>query len=288
METLGPIDHHTKAQLNVYLGEIEGILKADVLTIWSPILSGLEHTVKNAVELFQDRKNRIAIVLDTLGGIVEVVERIVDLIRHHYKEVDFLIPDRAMSAGTVFVMAGDRIFMGYFSCLGPIDPQIVKDGELVPAVSYLNQYQRLYEKAESGQLNMADLTLLNKLDLGELYQFEQARELSRDLLTKWLSKYKFKNWNEHSSSGKPVTSDEKRRRAKEIADALGDNKRWHSHGRMISRETLISSPELRLKIEKLEKTPKLSSALDAYHGLLSDYAQRQQFHSFVHTREYFL
>jgi membrane-bound ClpP family serine protease len=171
---LQPIDHHTKAQLNEYLGKIEEILEADALTIFSPILPGLENIVKKAIELFQERKPRIIVILDTPGGIVEVVERIVHIIRHHYHEVYFLIPDRAMSAGTVFAMAGDRIFMGYFSCLGPIDPQIVKNGELVPALSYLNQYQRLYEKADAGQLNVADITLLNKLDLGELYQFEQA------------------------------------------------------------------------------------------------------------------
>lgn len=69
-----------------------------------------------------------------------------------------------MSAGTVFVMAGDQIFMNYSSCLGPIAPQIEKDGKFVPALSYLNQYKQLYEKAESGQLNTAELVLLNNLD----------------------------------------------------------------------------------------------------------------------------
>jgi hypothetical protein len=287
MATLRSVDDHTKTQLNKYLVKIENVLEADVLTIFSSILYGLENRVKDAVELFQDRKPRIAVILDTSGGIVEVVERIVSVIRHHYDEVDFLIPDRAMSAGTVFVMAGDRIFMGYFSCLGPIDPQIVKDGKLVPALAYLNQYQRLHAKAEEGQLNTTELVLLNKLDPGELYQFEQARELSHDLLTQWLSTYKFKNWDTHSSTGKAVTDCEKKQRAKEIAAALSDNERWHSHGRMISRDTLISDPELRLKIEKLEKTPDLSSALDDYVGLLKDYVQRGQFFSFVHTREYF-
>ena len=286
MATLRSVDDHTKTQLNKYLVKIENVLEADVLTIFSSILYGLENRVKDAVELFQDRKPRIAVILDTSGGIVEVVERIVSVIRHHYDEVDFLIPDRAMSAGTVFVMAGDRIFMGYFSCLGPIDPQIVKDGKLVPALAYLNQYQRLHAKAEEGQLNTTELVLLNKLDPGELYQFEQARELSHDLLTQWLSTY-IKNWDTHSSTGKAVTDCEKKQRAKEIAAALSDNERWHSHGRMISRDTLISDPELRLKIEKLEKTPDLSSALDDYVGLLKDYVQRGQFFSFVHTREYF-
>ncbi len=287
MATLRPVDHHTNIQLNEYLGKIEKILGADALTIFSPISPGLENRVKDAVELFQKPKSRIVVILDTLGGIVEVVERLVQIIRHRYCEVDFLIPDRAMSAGTVFVMSGDRIFMDYFSCLGPIDPQIVKDGEYVPALAYLNQYQRLHEKAEAGQLNTAELVLLNKLDLGELDQFEQARQLSHDLLTQWLSTYKFKNWHTHSSTKAIVTEDEKKQRAKEIAAVLSNNERWHSHGRMISRDILLSEP-IRLKIEKLEDTLGLSPALDNYVGLLKDYIAKEQFSWFVHTREYFL
>ena len=111
-------------------------------------MPGLEHIVKDAVESLQDRKSKLSVILDTLGGAIEVVERMVNIIRYHYDEVDFLIPDRAISAGTVFIMAGDRIFMSYFSCLGPIDPQVYKNGEFVPALSYLNQYKRLCEKAE--------------------------------------------------------------------------------------------------------------------------------------------
>ncbi len=288
MDRLRPIDHHTRNQLNTYLGKIENDLQADVLTIFSPMVLSLEYKVKYAIELFQDRKPRIAIILNTLGGTIEVVERLVSVIRHHYNEVDFLIPDRAMSAGTVFAMSGDRIFMNYFSCLGPIDPQIVKNDELVPALSYLNQYQRLSEKAEAGQLNMADITLLNKLDLGELYQFEQARELSHDLLIKWLSTYKFKNWNTHSSTGKSVTDEDKKQRAEDIAKVLSDNERWHSHGRMISRDTLTSRAEgIYLKIEKIEDHPDILSALEEYVGLLNDYIQREKHISFVHTREYF-
>lgn len=287
MAELRPVDQHTRDKLNEYLFKIEGVLQADVLTIFSPIVHGLENTVKDAVELFKNQKSKIAVILDTVGGVVEVVDRIVSIIRHQYDEVDFLIPDRAMSAGTVFVMAGDRIFMSYFSCLGPIDPQIEKDGQLVPALAYLNQYHRLCEKAVVGGLNSAELILLNKLDLGELYQFEQARELSRELLTNWLSTYKFKDWNTHSMDNAPVSDDEKKQRAEEIAAALSDNERWHSHGRMISRDTLISDPALRLRIERLEDLSDIFPTLDDYIGLLKDYIQREQFLSFIHTREYF-
>ena len=282
---LRPVDLHTKIQLDNYLGEIEKILEADALAILGPILPQLEYKINTAVGLFKSSKTRIAIVLDTLGGIVEVVERVVHVIRQHYKEVDFLIPDRAMSAGTIFVMAGDRIFMDDFSCLGPIDPQIMKDGELVPALSYLNQYLRFYERAERGELNAAEFALLSKLDPGELYQFEQARELSCELLTNWLSTYKFKNWK---PQGLPITDPEKRERATKIADILSNNERWHSHGRMISRETLIN--EINLEIEKLEDTPSLCRALNDYTGLVMDYVNRlaPDTHApFVHTREFF-
>ncbi len=288
---LRPVDHHTRDQLNSYLIKIEEVLEADVLTIYGPIMYGLENRVKTAIELFQSRKPRIAVVLDTLGGVVEVVERIVSIIRHHYNEVDFLIPDRAMSAGTVFVMAGDRVFMGYFSCLGPIDPQIEKDGKLVPALSYLNQYQRLHAKAETGQLNTAELVLLDKFDPGELYQFEQARELSTDLLTYWLSTYRFKNWKTDAKTKAPQADDgkkqTKKQRAKKIAAALSDNERWRSHGRMITRDTLLTDPKLRLKMDELEDIPDLSPALNDYFGLLRDFLQKEQYPSFVHTREYF-
>ena len=283
--TLRPVDHHTQQQLNEHLAAIETCLDAEVLTIISPILSGLENVVKQAVEMSKTRKPRVVVILETPGGIVEVIERMVHIIRHHHQEVYFVVPDHAMSAGTVFAMAGDRIFMSYFSCLGPIDPQIEKDGKLVPALSYLNQFQRLSEKADEGSLNTAEFALLNKLDLGELYQFEQARELSQDLLIRWLSSYKFKNWTVHKSDQRPVTEEDKKARAREIAAALSDNARWHSHGRAISRDTLRM--ELRLRIDGVEDVPGLDSALDDYVGLLKDYMQRSQYQTFVHTREYF-
>ena len=286
LAAMRPVDHHISVHLSKYLGTMEEVLKSDILTIFSPILPGLEHIVKTAVEPLQNRKPKLSIILDTLGGTIEVAERIVSIIRYHYNEVDFLIPDRAMSAGTVFAMSGDRIFMNYFSCLGPIDPQVYKNGEFVPALSYLNQYERLCKKAEDGELNTVEFELVRQLDLGELDQFEQARQLSHDLLTDWLSTYKFKDWDIHSSTGKPVTPEEKKKRAKKIASVLSNNERWHSHGRMIPRN-ILTSEEIRLKIENIEDVPNLFPTLDNYVGLLKDYVQRESFPTFVHTREYF-
>ena len=217
---------------------------------------------------------------------MEVVERMVTALRPVYAEVTVIVPDRAMSAGTIFALSADRIMMDHLSCLGPIDPQIEKDGRLVPALSYLNQYERLNEKAQEGVLTTAEYALLNKLDLGELYQFEQARELSQDLLIRWLSQYKFKDWNRTATKRKKVTEHMKVERAKQIAALLNDPGKWHSHGRAIDIKTL-QGEEIKLEIEDLEDRPDLHQHVRNYFELLKDYMNREKLISFVHTREYF-
>ncbi len=285
-----PLDTYIQRQLLQHLDSIEETLAADLMAIISQIVPGLEHRVRYAAELKTNRRPALAVILDTTGGVVEVVERIVGVFRHHYAEVTFIVPDRAMSAGTVLVMSGDRIFMDYFSCLGPIDPQIqIEDDKgrikLIPALSYLNQFERLRDRAAQGQLTSAEYALLEKLDLAELHQFEQARDLSVDLLRKWLSTYKFKNWDRTETRGEPVPAEMKERRAEEIAEDLSDNEKWHSHGRGIDMQTLRE--ELKLRIEDFSEDEELAQTIREYFDLLRDYMVRQGLTSFVHTREYF-
>jgi len=286
---VGPLDVHITTQLNRKLKRIGNRHDADAVAIIGSILPGLETALRDAIEAIPDRKDSVAVVLHTPGGVVEVVERMVTALRHAYgkisSEVIMIVPDRAMSAGTIFALSADRIIMDHLSCLGPIDPQIEKDGNLVPALSYLNQFERLNEKAQSGQLTTAEYALLNKLDLGELYQFEQARELSIELIVKWLSSYKFKNWNKTECNSNVVDKGMKEKRAQEIAELLNDPGRWHSHGRAIDRKTL--GDEVKLKIENLEDDPDLRELTLGYFHLLRDYMNRENIPSIVHSRGYF-
>ena len=280
-----PLDASVKFHLDWHLDEIGKTLNADVVALVSPILPGLDLRLRNAIEAVGKRKDFISVILDTPGGIVEIVERMVATLRSNYQEVTVIVPDRAMSAGTIFALSADRIMMDYFSCLGPIDPQIEKDDRLVPALSYLNQFERLNKKAEDGKLTAAEYALLSKLDLGELYQFEQARELSVELLVKWLSNYKFKSWNKTETRGREVTEEMKRKRAQEIAGLLNETARWHSHARGIDVGTLRD--EVGLRIDDLADAPKVHGFIRPYFDLLKDYMDRQEIYSFVHTRGYF-
>lgn len=132
------MDEHPKSQLTQGLVDIGEILARDVVTIISPIVPGLEHRLRQAIEGLQERKNVVTVILDTPGGVVEVVERMVSVLRSVYDEVTVIVPDRAMSAGTILALSADRIMMDHLSCLGPIDPQIERDGKLGPALSYLD------------------------------------------------------------------------------------------------------------------------------------------------------
>ncbi len=269
----------------VRLRRIEEMLDSDGLTMISPMQPGVEHRVKIAIEAREERRSNLVVILDTPGGVVEVVERIVRVLRHHYREVKFLIPDRAMSAGTVLAMSGDDILMDYHSCLGPIDPQLERDDRLVPALSYLSQYAHLIEKSKDEVLSTAELVLLQKLDLAELHRFELARDLSIALLKEWLTNYKFKDWNKTETKGIRVTQSMKEERAKWIAEQLNDQKRWLTHGRGIDMRTLQEG--LLLKIEDIGADPDLKRAVWDYFWFLRDHMARNGLVSFVHTLDFF-
>ena len=228
--------------------------------------------------------SKLVVILETVGGYIEVVERIAKILRYHFERVEFVIPNYAMSAGTVLVMCGDAIHMDYFSVLGPIDPQIGgPSGELVPALGYLAQYERLVQKAAEGELNTAELAfLVQKFDPAELYRYEQARELSISLLKEWLVQYKFKDWKVTEEREKTVTAALKRRRAGSIARKLNDTAKWHSHARGISAEVLRR--DVNLKIEDFGENEDLSKKVRVYYKLLTDYMLRLRQVAALHRR----
>jgi len=276
------LDLNIQMMLNYHLGLIEKHTDSDVLTIKSGILPNLHRQIKEALESKASRRDKLTVILDTLGGSAEVVERMVNTIRHHYLHVDFVVRDKAMSAGTIFVMSGDNIFMNYHSVLGPIDPQVLKGDKWVPALSYLRQYEIFKSRGKS--LTTAEVILMQKLDSGELHQYEKARDLSIELLKKWLSAYKFKDWYVTEEKQQSVTNEMKTERAKEIADALSDIDRWHSHSRGIDMKTLCG---LKLKIEDYTQEYDKAKEIDQYFKLFDDYLTQKGWISWIHTAEYF-
>lgn len=259
---------------------------SDTIAFIGLILGGVDDIIRNVVEAKRQSppdRNKLTVILTTRGGYIEVVQRIVETMRHHYEYVDFVIPNYALSAGTVLVMSGDAIYMDYYSRLGPIDPQVeVRGGGSVPALGYLIQYERLLEKAKKGDITTAETQLLiDGFDQAELYVYEQARELSVSLLREWLVKYKFKNWKTTETRKKPVTEEMRAERAEDIARELNRTDRWHTHGRGISMEIL--QQDLGLKIDDFGADPPLNGRIKQYYNLLSDYVIKRGNTGVLHT-----
>ncbi|MBX9726071.1 MAG: hypothetical protein K2X09_02290, partial [Rickettsiales bacterium] len=237
--------------------------------------------IEEVQETSESRSKTLSIVLRTPGGSAETVERYVTVVRKHYDTVNFIVPDMAMSAGTIWCMSGDKIFMDYSSSLGPIDPQVLASDNsgYVAALGYLDKVKQITEQE---QLSQADVVFLKSLDLAKLALYEQARDLSVDLLKKWLVQYKFKNWAVHrtNSPGNTVTIQEKELRAEEIAKDLADHKKWRSHGRALNIEKL---KELRLEIDDYSGHNDLGNAIRAYNDLLTAYNDRMGQKFYLHS-----
>ncbi|MCY4304582.1 MAG: hypothetical protein OXC62_07385 [Aestuariivita sp.] len=109
--------------------------------------------------------------------------------------------------------------------------------------------------------------------------------MSIDLLKKWLTQYKFKNWTKTETNQTNVTEKIKEERARSIAALLNNTEKWRSHGRGIDVVTLRDT--VGLKIDNLEEDVDLYQAIRGYFELLRDYVYKNNSISFVHTKEYF-
>ena len=92
--------------------------------------------------------------------------------------------------------------------------------------------------------------------------------------------FKFKNWNTHHD-GKPVTPDEKDKRAEEIAKDLSDNNKWKSHGKGI---TISELSTLKLRIEDFSADAHLRPLVRDYYNTMDEYIRMRNIQLFIHDR----
>jgi len=284
---MGPsaIDQDIIDLLRQRVRTVETAIDRDLVVAAGPIYEGLARQLHDALRgLATGRRKGVTVLLETDGGIVEVAERMAEMIRARYEHVEFLILGSAMSAGTILTMSGNRIVMDDYAALGPIDPQVQRGDVLVPAQSYIAQYERLIERAARGVLTDAEFALIQSFDPAELHSFEQATQLSVALLKTWLAEHKFRDWDKTEASGRTVTRKMREDRAEAIARDLANHEKWHSHSRALSRNTLREA--LRLRIDDFETLHAAAEdELRRLHRGSLEYGQRMQFISFVLTRD---
>ena len=205
----------------------------------------------------------VDIILVTPGGSADTVDYFVKKLRGRFEHVAFILPYMAMSAGTMFCLSGDDLIMSESAYIGPIDPQVPsRGGMFVPAQSIMTLIATIKARGEEQmkkglQPDWTDVQILNHLDPKELGNAITASALSIKLVTEYLERYKFRDWNSHSD-GEEVTPVERNKCAEEIARLLCDNSVWLSHGSRITREVAENICKLRVtypeSIEGLDRS----------------------------------
>ena len=69
------------------------------------------------------------VLIHTCGGDPTAAYRLAQVIRNFANEVDFLVPEYAFSSGTIVCLGGERILMGDYAVLSPIDITVFRSSE---------------------------------------------------------------------------------------------------------------------------------------------------------------
>lgn len=96
----------------------------EVLIVKTRVNDGMYYKIRN----FLDKRpisDGLFLVLDTPGGDQMYAYRTMKYLDNLYKNkpVYVIVPDMAMSAGTLMALGADKIYMFPDSCMGPLDPQ---------------------------------------------------------------------------------------------------------------------------------------------------------------------
>lgn len=201
-----------------------------------------------------DKNIGLDLLLHTPGGNIAATESIVNYLRSIFgTNIRAIIPQIAMSAGTMIACSCKEIVMGKQSNLGPIDPQF--NG--IPAHGVLQEFK---EAIEGIQKNPASIplwqTIVGKYHPTFLTECQHAIDLSSTVVQEWLSTGMFE--------GNPDAE----KISKEIVKKLNNHNDTKTHERHIH---LKDAQEMGLRVIQLEDDQNFQDLVLTVH------------HSYIHT-----
>ena len=178
------------------------------------------------------------------------------------KDIRAIVPQIAMSAGTMIALSCKEIVMGKESNLGPIDPQF--NG--ISCGGILEEFERairdIQQKPASAILWQ---TLISKYHPAFLGDCEKAIEWSNNMVTEWLKDNMF------------FKKKDKDELARHVVEALGSHSKTYSHGKHIHMEELRKLGLKIISLEKLKTKEPPSACKDLQDCVLTIH------HAYMHT-----
>lgn len=200
------------------------------------------------------RDKGLDLLLHTPGGDIAATEALVKYLWVMFnKDIRVIVPQLAMSAGTMIACAARCIVLGKQSSLGPIDPQIGG----VPAQGVLDEFEMAVEsiKRDPSSIPLWQ-QIISRYHPSFLNECTQAIHWSRAMVREWLCENMFGGDATHAA------------KAETIVNFLGDHSITGAHARHIP---LSKCEEIGLKVEKLEDDKKLQDLVLTVH------------HAYMHT-----
>lgn len=195
-----------------------------------------------------DKTKGLDLILHTGGGDLNATESLVIYLKGIFgTDIRAIIPQIAMSAGTMMAVACKSIVMGKQSSLGPTDPQM--NG--FPAYAVREQFNRAcVEIAKNPSVALAWQPILGQIGISFLEQCNLAIERGEDFVAWALKENMLKNDSNASA------------KAKKIAKTLSNLKKNKSHGK---RFHYTDCKNMGLGIEILERDQKLQDLVLSVH-----------------------
>lgn len=201
-----------------------------------------------------DRGVGLDLLLHTPGGNIAATESIVDYLRKMFgNDIRAVVPQIAMSAGTMIACSCKEIVMGKQSNLGPIDPQFSG----IPAHGVLQEFSEAVEgiKKDPASIPLWQ-TIVGKYHPTFLTECQHAIDLSSDVVRQWLSTGMFEGEENASEI------------AGNIVDKLNNHTDTKTHERHIHIDDAV---EMGLKVVPLEDDQELQDLVLTVH------------HAYMHT-----
>lgn len=201
-----------------------------------------------------DREKGLDLILHTPGGDTAATESIVDYLRQMFgTNIRVIVPQLAMSAGTMIACSAKVIIMGKQSNLGPIDPQF----RGIPAHGVIEEFRRAISEAEQNPSSLPIWqVIIGKYHPTFIGECEKAIAMSSQMVQKWLETGMF--------DGEPGAQE----KIDIILKTLNNHQDTMTHARHIP---ISECEDIGLKIIHMEEDNELQDLILSVH------------HSFMHT-----
>lgn len=195
-----------------------------------------------------DREKGLDLILHTPGGNVASTESIVDYLKSIFgKNIRAIVPQIAMSAGTMISCACKEIVMGKQSNLGPIDPQLGP----FPAHGIIEEFNNILQSVKTDPQSIVVwrevLTKYNPTLIGEC---QKAIQWADTMVGNWLQENMFSAFPD------------KKQRADKVINSLGSHATTLSHSRHLDMKYLKN---IGLNIIEMESDQTLQDLILSVH-----------------------